>query len=449
MSDTITLKKKGAEIILMPDIGAALVSRAKASGDIKTSKPPFREPEFKDGEVASWGEDNDFPQQLMKLVPKSTILSSVLPKKANLLIGHGVRPFTIENYDNDGREVLKPYLNDAEVNEFIRNSNLKRTMLELAVDFNYFMNFFPETVLRNDKKKITQLAHQEAMHCRWEVMDEETRYSKFCHVSSYWPEKKEDFTDTYPVINPYDPNRYIALAEGSKYNYIYPISYPTPGQTYYQLAPWYSAVESEWYEVARMIPIWKKAVMNNQASLKFIIYVDDEYWPREFPGYNGMKPEDQLAKRKEKFREFMEFVSGPEAAGRALMTSKRTDPILEGKTWYGWEIKPVTEQVKDGIYIEDSQEATAHLLRALDLDPTLVGFSAGKDKSSPGSGSDKRVAFNIYIETIRTHRDILTEPLDFISRFNGWPENLVWRFVDPQINTLGEGKAVSNEIPTS
>ncbi|MNH20583.1 hypothetical protein D3C79_803600 [compost metagenome] len=118
-----------------------------------------------------------------------------------------------------------------------------------------------------------------------------------------------------------------------------------------------------------------------------------------------------------------------------------------GEKMHGWEIIPIEDKLKEGAYIEDSQEASAHLMRAMGLDATLVGAGPGRNMGA-GSGSDKRIAFNIYVALLQPYRDVILEPLNFISDYNGWTERiegLTWRFREAKLETLDKGQGTAVE----
>jgi len=52
----------------------------------------------------------------------------------------------------------------------------------------------------------------------------------------------------------------------------------------------------------------------------------------------------------------------------------------------------------------------------------------------------------MYIETIEPHRDIILEPLRFISQYNGWPSELRWKFTYSQIATLQGGQETTQNV---
>ncbi|HMT30417.1 MAG TPA: hypothetical protein PKD91_14175, partial [Bacteroidia bacterium] len=73
------------------------------------------------------------------------------------------------------------------------------------------------------------------------------------------------------------------------------------------------------------------------------------------------------------------------------------------------------------------------------VDPAIIGMTPGKGIGA-GSGSDKRIAFNVYVSLCQADRDIILEPLNFIRDYNGWDPELEFRFKYPMITTLDKGK---------
>jgi hypothetical protein len=127
---------------------------------------------------------------------------------------------------------------------------------------------------------------------------------------------------------------------------------------------------------------------------------------------------------------FNNFLTGSKKAGKNLMTFMDLD--IDAKQYKGfWKVTVLKNPNSDGEYIEDSKEASMHKLRALGLDPTIVGLGPGRDNGSAGSGSDKWAAIKIYLAGLTPMRQTLLDPLEFIFEYNGWKERgVVPRFVD-------------------
>jgi len=148
-----------------------------------------------------------------------------------------------------------------------------------------------------------------------------------------------------------------------------------------------------------------------------------------------MTSEARLQKQKDVFSEVDKFLLGLDNAGKTLITSFMTDQ--HAKTSYeGWKISLI-DQAKDGQNIEDSQEASAHILFALGVPSTLLSNNV-KGGLGAGSGSDVREHFNAYLALCKVQEDIILEPLYFNRDMNGWPPNLEFWFKRPLLRAQNE-----------
>ncbi len=396
------------------------------------------------GLLAYWGENNLFPQDVIKEVSKNTIIGSTLDWKARALYAGGL-VYGESNYDDDGKDLFFPK-NDPGIYAFLKSSNTRRFLIESCTDFYWFYNTFPELITSKDRKKIVAVSSQEASYCRWGLQSEKSAQIDYCYIKANWEEgysTDPKYVTIVPVIDPYI-NRVEALRERKDgFKYIYPVSYPTPGKTFYQLAHWNSLRESKWLDVAQSIPAFKKALFKNQISLKYLIEVSTWWWNWKYSGFDTFPSKQKSELMTKELEKFEKFMSGAESAGNSLMVTFHSNPEFQ-KEYPGWKITPIDNKIKDGIYIEDSQEASSHLLYALGVDPTLVGNGPGKLMGA-GSGSDKRVAFNVYISLCQIHQDLILEPLEFIADYNGWDKkikNLTFKFRHSMITTLDKGTEV-------
>jgi hypothetical protein len=369
--------------------------------------------------IALWGSDNLFPQEIITLCQQSTELPALLDWKARAAQGKEVLPY--DRVWNPATKQLDDVLiQDPDILSFFTSITTKRYLREAYNDFFWFANVFPDMIKNVDGDKIVYLGTHDASWCRWWLTNDDGVIFK-CTVSSNWPNGTYGdprYFKTFPVVNPYQWDVVDALKAASGINrFVYPISYPSPGKTYYQLANWDGIRTSGWLDLASKIPAFKQAIMQNQMQIKYLIKIPTNYWPSVYPNWEAMTYEDQLARKKLKLDELNTQLTGMSNAGKSILNEVGYDP--EGKQLPGWEITTIDDKLKDGAYIEDSQEASAHLLRALGLDGTLVGQGPGRDLNA-GGGSDKLIAYNMYCALQQPYRDVVLEPIYFIARYNGW-----------------------------
>lgn len=387
--------------------------------------------EAQSGEIlAPWGESNDYAQQIIKLGYNNPEIPALLDNKARVTYAKGIFAAKITGYDKNQNEILEVII-DEEMNNWFRRAQFNKYLIEAITDFYWFFNVFPEVIISRDRSMITQIVTNAAENCRWEKMDK-NGISKHVYVNANWPDAKATDPETIkiPTIDPYDVNRVEALRENSNvFKVIYPITYPTPGKSYYQLAHWDSIRTSGWLEVASLIPKYKLSMMKNQMAIKYHIEVPYEYWTTKYKDWEA-KPDLKDKRKQEESERMNKYLTDVENTGKSIMTEFSFDKHT-GKEFPGWRIKTVGTENQKGTLLEDAQEASSYLMRALGVDPAIVGAGPGKNIGA-GSGSDKRVAFNIYVSLLQTYRDAILEPLQFIADYNGWydkhGENLVFRF---------------------
>jgi hypothetical protein len=383
------------------------------------------QPIVKDHSVVSslgyvpWGDANDFPQQVLKRGRRSTIIPQALNWKANL-ISRKVRPYLVDE-DDTGKEILQP-VKDPEILAFLDTRHFKRYVRESANDIFWFLNIFPELILSKDRKKITHIHPNDASYCRIGQQNSKG-VSEHVYVNANWPNAmfNSDETEKIRALDPYqyDLVNWTRDEHSKVFKFIYPSSYPTPGNTFYQLAHWDGIRASGWLDVLEKVPEVKKAMFENQMTIKYHIQIPREYWPNEYGSlWEKATPAERDAIRMAKMEQINNRIVGAKNSGIALITEFGVSSI-DGRTIEGWKIEAIPDKLKDGAHLADNMEATSHLLYSLGLDPTLVGF-ASKEMGSRSGGSDKRESLLIYLSQLDPYRDVLYEPLDFIAEFNGW-----------------------------
>uniref|UniRef100_F4C2D1 Phage portal protein n=1 Tax=Sphingobacterium sp. (strain 21) TaxID=743722 RepID=F4C2D1_SPHS2 len=412
----------------------------------KPSATPVEKDQNTSEVIAFWGEDNDFPQKVIEDAELSTEIPALLDWKGRVLQGRRVLPF-LEEWDDAKQDFIYKYVPDQDIIDFLNQRTTKRYFQEAANDFVWFWNVFPELIKSESGDKIAQIVCQDASYCRFEKMDKKGKVN-YCYINANWPDAKVDDPETIKrkVIDPYQFDAIeVIKADRATTNYIYPVSYPSPGKNYYQLAPWNGYRTSGWQKIAQAVPKSKAEMTAKLLSAKYILSIPINYWPTIYKDWAKLKPEEQREKKKQKVSEINTQLTGAENAGKTILTEVGYD--INGKEIPAWKIEPIKGHEVNKEQLEDSREASEHLMRALGVDPTLVGDGPGK-KMGGGSGSDKRVAINIYIGLQQPHRDVILEPLNFIAEFNGWKAsypNLVFRTIEIRLETLDKNHQTTSE----
>lgn len=375
----------------------------------------------------------------MKEIRKNTIIGPTLKKQAEIAYDEIIYGF--DEDDGAGNVKFRRVI-DPKVEAFFQRSHIHRYYLEALRNFYFFYFAVPRLIFTSDRSEVYSLTCYKTAHFRFAKPDE-SGYISNGFVCADWEsilDTNSPYVESLPLIDIYaDPEMY---RDDSQFKYIYPLAYPTEDEIHYPLVDWNAARESGWLDVAQSIPKFKKALMKNQITLKNLIQVPSWWWEWKYPGFSKMDEKKRKEVMDLEIDQFEKFFKGDENAGSSMMVSFISDPAHQ-KEYQGWKVDAVDNKIKDGLYIEDSNEASSHLLYSLGMDPAIIGSQPGS-KLGAGSGSDKRVAFNIYVDTIRAHQHLLLEPLSWIAAYNKWP---AYKFKSR--NSLNASSSAAAELPPS
>jgi len=378
--------------------------------------------ELKTKPWSPWGTNNKYPQDVLKHIEDVSLVSPILDWKSRALYGGGLAYGVLQINDQGKETFVRKF--DPEIEDWLEATDAMQYVMEASSYFYHFYNIFPEMVQSVDGNKIVYLSCLESTDVRWkrrETTGKHKGYITKAYVNPDWSKilTEDDMTVLDVVNTRINPMEQVRSWKNKKF--IYPVSYPSPGRSYYQKAPWHVLLNT-WLQVAKRIPHFKQALLDNQLTIKYLIKVPDWWWEWKYPDFKKKNAKDRKALIMKEMEAFNGFMSGDENAGKSMLISSKTD---DGQRKYkDWEIIAVDNKIKEGIYLEDSQEADAHIYKNLNVDPTLFGAGAGKNSQSSGSGSDKRVAWNNYILMAKPHQDIILKPLQFIAKYNGWADRL-------------------------
>jgi len=111
------------------------------------------------------------------------------------------------------------------------------------------------------------------------------------------------------------------------------------------------------------------------------------------------------------------------------------------------KVTAIDDKLKDGSYLPEAEAANSEVLFALGTDPSLIGAGIPGGKMGSGSGSDKRIAFNLLQSFMKSNRDVTISIIEFIAYYNKWESDLKYGFENVVLETLdknptGQTKAV-------
>lgn len=420
--------------------------------DMYTPEPaaPMVSPRPKDTgslEYSPWGESNDFPQQVIAKVEADTELGALLDWKGRVLQGKEVVALQkVWNEEERKWDIIS--VNDKEINAFLSSISWERYWREACVDFTWFQNIFPDMFKSVDGNTIATISCHHAAWTRLGKMDTNGTV-KEAYVSAMWPDAKpgDEYTQKHKVVDPYDASLIEKLkADTELKRFVYPVNYPSPGKAYYSLSPWIAFINSDWYRIKDLIPKWKLKFMQRLLSAAKLLTIHPQYWRVAYKDWESLDREERLKIKKAKVREISVSLSGIDGVGATILNEMVIDH--DGKAIPAFTLTNIESATTTGQDLEDSQEASQHLMRALNVDPTLVGNGPGRGKDA-GSGSDKRIAMNIATAILTPYRNVILEPLKIKAAYDGWYdriENLFFSVVEVELQTLDEGATSKDSI---
>ncbi len=464
----------------------ALVTISMKSADMFSK--PDAEPlpinvDKKSVKIIPWGVDNNLPQQILSKVNKSEVLSNGLYFNMFAGYGDGILPCYFE-YVNNKKEV-KPYemlgeqlqlriKQDSEsaaelkkryalwertwkeFTEFNENNDLAYYACETFIDINYYYLAFVE-ILLSKEYKVVSLTSKEASFCRLEKANEKGVIANVIY-SSKWSETKTPKEADNQIIALLDPRATvrdlkqrigrIPMDNGKKqdpekvYRYFIPIILPSPGKSYYPRTPWYAIFESGWYDIMLNIPKLKKAILENQMTLKYHIELSTDYFERIFREEKIASDEDKKRARvKLEYENMNSFLSNAENSGKSIVSFVE---YFQDYVKNYVKITPLDNPMKGAEYIEDSEEGSNIMHYALGVHPSIVGASPGKNKTI--NGTEARELFLIKQSLMKPLRDYVLKPLYVIKAINEWDPALQFVIPNMQLTTLDTGKQTEKVV---
>lgn len=435
--------------LAVSEFGAVYSFKNQSNGN-ESATSVLVESKNKTGKVASWGKMNNEPNEIMKSVRKSGVLARGLKFRKELHYGNGLM-LTKEIHEKGKKEFhAVPFSDAPEIKEFFRRNNMKRFLKEVISDEETFYIAFPEYILSKDFKKINRVYRQKAAWCRFEVMNEKTGFIENVYISSKWCDgfvnTDSDYVAKVPLIDAYwsaEEVREHCKKHRIK-NFIRPIIYPVTDEAYYPIADWHSIIKNGWIDVASNVPAYKKALFENQISIKYIIEIDERYFEKLYAeDWEDFKPSEKQEKRREVIDAINDTLATSKNAGKSIQSMKFVDE--NGTPQSAVTVTDFTNKIKDGVYLPDATAANDEISFALGVDPTLIGAGI-PGKNGSGGGSDKREAFTIASALCKSNRDNTLEIFEFIQDFNGWDQDLVPVFENTVLTTLDKNPTGAQSV---
>ena len=398
--------------------------------------------------VSDWGAGNNFPHFADNIINSVSVLNSGLKFIRNFTLGQGIFPVTVEGFDDNGNEVLKPVA-DQNIRAFA-NSRMVRRYLEKATrDYLKFGPAFVQLLPNAEGSQLVGINTINAKYCRLTVANTNGTIEK-CIVSGKWPDSPSalDYS-IHDVLDEYDPEADLKrrqYAKGIKgKSFIQVIRDSWSNNEYYSSPIWHSAYTAGWIDIAKAIPSFLKKAYMNQITWKWHVQIPYAFWDRKFP--ESEFPD--VALRSQAISKFMDEIEenlcGTANANKPVFTMFEVGPT--GKTEEQWIITPLQNKLSSEQDLISSAAANSEILFSLMVNPNVLGAGMpGGAYAGNQGGSNIREAFLVNIANAWLDRQNLLDPLETFVRFNGAPQNMEWRFRNTILTTLDTGAGTKKTL---
>ncbi len=412
-SDVIELTKAGVTTRIMPG-GAAMFSFSSGYAQDKGVAPSEKRKYTLNGDWVKWGNDNNFPEHVMRALSGSTVAKRIIDHRASVHVGAGLIYYTI---DIEGGKRVKRPLYIPEIEDFMEASNALTVQKQYATDLETFFNGMPMLYPTNKNDgKVGGYGFKKMFASRMGKPSETSGKVKNIVWSHNWPNPRNSKDKInfrkYPIYNPIDGLKDISAV---------PLRYNTSDEClYYELAIWDSVRTNGWMEIEAMVPKLKKHIFSNQAILKYHVEIPYTYWEIKYGKATWAKldvPEKEKLIEKEMVN-MDKFLSGTENSGKSFISMFAID--AQGKAIPGFKITALDNKLKSDDYLPDANAATTAICFAMGYDPTGLGSTFTDKRGSSGSGSDKRETLANLQAGMGSNRYVTLEIPRIITRINGW-----------------------------
>lgn len=396
--------------------------------------------------VAPWGPDNLLPNRLMKKCADNDIVSANLKFNRDVCFGLGPKLIRVLSRNNGKISDYEEVESGPEF-DFFEANDIPMFMLQQLTDMVQFYNAFSELSFDRNSPKIATIRHREAVFSRWSIMNSRgsINWHYYCGKWDGNPTNKDIIATR--VLDEFNTQADLEMYAATKQRLIFPSYMPSPGKPYYSRPEWYSIFTSGWYDHSCMVPKLKKAIMQNQLGVKYIIYISPEYF-EDICKNEGIDRNDREAYKsrvdKEK-KAFCEFLSGEKNANKAIMSFKKTIPTASGIAENKMiEIVPVKNDLKGGEYIDDTESTANIICYAMGVHSALIGATPGKNSNTIG-GSNARELYMIKQAMMKPVVDRCMRVLKVIKQYNKWDRDIMITIPEYIFTTLDQNKSGKQE----
>jgi len=431
--------------------GAMYMSSAFGD-DAKAQTQAPNKTEISSTDWSPWGANNDLPKEIADDIENAGVLNAALEAKSRIAVGKGLRPFLLKAVDKEGKEELE-FVFDNELLDWLEENDIDSFCFDKGYDRNAYGWNVSKILFNKKGDKINRLSRHDVYEARLAVKND--RF-KIPHVflSADWSTAGNTYTKEKMARIPLlQEGREIEalLSKGSQYEFAVANRRVRDGRQYYPM-PLHRAAKL-WVNLARKVPISKKAMFDNQIQLKYIIYIAAGYFSRIHKGWDTYTPEKRQALYDDKVNEIDTWLTGADKWFKSITSMKYRNPAT-GEYEEDIDIKVLDDKLKDGALLPDSSAANSEIIFSMMMNPALMGNGQpGGPYSQNAGGSNVRESYLVQLMLMEQERKEIAREMHIVSHINGWnktynqeKQRLVWRFPAGLLTTLDTGKSTKGEV---
>jgi hypothetical protein len=396
--------------------------------------------------IWDWGSDNLFPENALVDIEKSTVLSSGLKYKMQLLMGQGIYPTKLDGFEKDGREILS-VMDNAVLRSEARSRIIRRYLSMTVRDIFKFGMGFPTLTFSADGQKCFGPFVLNARSCRLERDANDETIIKNMLVAD-WRDPKN--IKKIMMLDAMDPEGQLddmrSLGKTKNLVCVYPLMNDFSNNYLYALPDWYVAKNAGWVDISQSVPKMLKKIYENQITWKWHIKIPYAYWEKKYPATEYKDKKARQALINTDLDNFESNLIGEDNVQKAIITHFEINPN-NGKAEEQWVIEALDNKFKTETNLIESAVADSNILFSINVNPTVMG--AGLPGAGPYAGktggSDIRESFLVNVALAWLDRQNVLDPLECKTRFNGI-DDCEWRFQNMLLTTLDSGAGTTKNL---
>lgn len=419
---------------------------------VAASQSPLTSDE-KNTDWSPWGSNNQLPKELADDIENTGVLQAAVEAKSRIAVGKGLQPFLLKGLKEDGGEILE-FCFDNELLDWKENNNLDAYCFDKIFDRGGYGWNCSKIIFNKGNTKINRLQRHDVYEARLAVKNSLFRIP-YLYLSAEWNLVGNTFNKDkmarIPLLNEgYELQQ--LNSRGSAKEYAIANRRLRNGRQYYPMPLWYAS--KLWVNVARKVPAAKKAMFENQMTLKYIIYIAADYFKRIHGAkWETYTPDERKKLYEEKVDEIDTWLTGQDKWYKSITSMKYRNAVT-GEYEEDIDIKVIDDKYKDGAMLPESTAANSEIIFSQMMNPALMGNGQpGGPYSNNAGGSNVRESYLIQLMLSEPERDELSREMWIVSEINGWNkkynkdgQRLVWRFPSGLLTTLDTGKSTKGEV---